>query len=613
MAGTDQRHPADIIRARAGEVPDTGEWRTRTQYIEVLASLAEGTSRLSELDERLFERIVDVHGLEAVIDAAATGAKLIGVHRSTAEPAEASETHTRRFGAGSETEPVDTVAPAPKVVSIATAWRWTWRNSAVVLGAAASVALVVRLVWHNGGPPNTSSELARVARAVPVPVVEWPAALAQGWSGQIVIPPHVLTASAPDFTSSVGTLGAGADAPTRDREVRARAARATVVVHAGSVWGNGVLLSPDGWALTSYRLVEAASQESALVGQTTRVEVVMLGDEVPGQPSQHTRTAALVYRADPVRDLVLLKLEVPATAPTPFAPLGNAVKVDDRCFLVVSNSQEAWHSNDGDVRRVFTYGGDGVPAFSQRDGNQEVFSRWRTKLVATDGLLLDGDIGAPLFDYARGSIMGLTVRPRVQRGSLIEAWHVPVDELLGFVADLPATPEGIPFDPWTAGRPELGTLEPVMQDADGDGRLDTLRYGYGVAGQRGATVVPRAVTMFVDLEQRLPVSTTGVRVPYGLWAVPGGDFRFDVFVTVREDGVAATGFVNAEGIVDEIRTGRAGSSTASVIWRRDQSGRWHAQSAAPAVPLVDSTRLGGARGESLSRLLGPLLRRPAPG
>jgi hypothetical protein len=70
-------------------------------------------------------------------------------------------------------------------------------------------------------------------------------------------------------------------------------------------------------------------------------------------------------------------------------------------------------------------------------------------------------------------------------------------------------------------------------------------------------------------------------------------------------------YSNAEGVVDQIRVGRTGTTGASVIWRRDPSGRWPAAQTT-SVPLVDFDRLAcaGSREvirKQLERIAGILL------
>jgi hypothetical protein len=85
-----------------------------------------------------------------------------------------------------------------------------------------------------------------------------------------------------------------------------------------------------------------------------------------------------------------------------------------------------------------------------------------------------------------------------------------------------------------------------------------------------------------------------------------GDFRFDIAVLVRTDGVAAVARTDQAGIVDEIRVGRVRTPSAETIWTRTAQGRWSARQAGPEDGMVNIERLDENGKALVQKLAGPL-------
>jgi hypothetical protein len=145
-----------------------------------------------------------------------------------------------------------------------------------------------------------------------------------------------------------------------------------------------------------------------------------------------------------------------------------------------------------------------------------------------------------------------------------------------------------------------------MLDADRDGRVDSASFLYAERSESGQPR-PVARTLFLDFAQRNARSDDfAARVPVGLWGMDrrGGRFRFDVFLTTRADGLVAAGYTNSDGTVDEIRIGRDRSDTATLVWRRSQSGTWSASRPTTQVQVLDVARLTPAGLARLQALTG---------
>jgi hypothetical protein len=158
-------------------------------------------------------------------------------------------------------------------------------------------------------------------------------------------------------------------------------------------------------------------------------------------------------------------------------------------------------------------------------------------------------------------------------------------------------------------------LEPELTDGDGDGRIDSLRYRYAERAEeapRGAGAQPVAVTVFVDFSQRGSRGDDLLdRVPLGLWGMENrGHFRFDLMLTSRADGVAVVGYANSQGIVDDVRVGHDRQEAASVVWHRDPSGKWHANTPATPLPLLDVARLSANNARILQAIMGRFVTAP---
>ena len=132
---------------------------------------------------------------------------------------------------------------------------------------------------------------------------------------------------------------------------------ATVIVRSDDGWGSGAFISADGWMLTNYHVVERAAQRASISGAVATLDVIapeVAGDRLKAGQARRAR----LYRADPVHDLALLKLESP---PAPVAFFKLADKVDEGQDCVVIGSQgngPAWWVRASIVSQVFDFPAD---------------------------------------------------------------------------------------------------------------------------------------------------------------------------------------------------------------------------------------------------------------
>ncbi len=374
-----------------------------------------------------------------------------------------------------------------------------------------------------------------------------------------------------------------------------------MIVRSEHGWGSGALISRNGLVLSSYDVVAGAAQDAAATGQVAKLEIIT-ARMVNGRAKPQPAVKAALYRADPVHNVALLKLDsIPGgSGDVAFVRVAGKVRNGEDCFFVGPHkSGPPWSIRSGNVSRQFDYP-EGLRQSAATTNPATV--RERVRVIVDDVPLSPGDSGGPLLN-ASGELLGLGFTTSANASARSVGWHISLPQLRDFARELPTEPEGVPFDPWTAGLPDATILQPELADSDHDGRIDSLLYRY--AGRtssdssRGSSQ-PVAITVFADLAERLASAEgTQTLVPYGLWGMEDrGGFRFDLFVTLRADQLIAVGYTNHDGVVDEIRIGTS-EDGARVLWRRNVDGKWHVSQPASATPLIDTGRFSES---DLSRL-----------
>lgn len=379
---------------------------------------------------------------------------------------------------------------------------------------------------------------------------------------------------------------------------------ATVIVQTEEGWGSGAIVSADGWILTTYQVVQIAAQRAALEGEAARVKVIT-GQQGEGPITPQPAIEGILYRADPIHDLALLKLEkFPAGRKTlSYFKLAEEIKVDEDCYITGSQQNSlAWWLRAGNVSKVFNYPEDQTQPSSSIASREPRVDRTVATLVVSDIRSSPGDSGGPLLN-AQGDLVGITTAlsslPIIGGAA---SWHIALKHVQAFLRNLPDRPEGIPFDVWTMGNPQATLLTPHLVDADGDTRIDTLQMPYAVARQaKGSSPVsePMAIAVLIDFAQRsTSTENDRHRVPLGLWGMENrGEFRFDMLVGMRADGVVITGYTGSNGELDEIRIGKGNAEQASLLWQKEPDGKWRSTKPTDGVKLLDPAKIGEANAQ----------------
>lgn len=587
----DNEKSITAIRKRAQELADSPELRGDPWEAEILAALSDGTLRFDTLDDETLDRCIQTLGIEAVVDALVeAGKKKMPAHED--QKVKVAEMPVRIR------EKVARQGQQMATGKGVTWMRWGW------LAAAAAVILAAGIWYRTNGPGKGPRSNAPTNFAL-----EWPPnapfdlSSHRTW-GQ---PNSPLAQNMPDFSKSTSTLGPGGG---DERYTPWRLA--TVIVKSPEGWGSGTFISADGWLLTNYHVVANSAQRAALTGSPVALDIItarMTDGRMKAQPA----VKATVYRVDPTHDLALLKLQsMPAgLTKVPYFKFGQSVQDGEGCFVIGSQDNgPAWWVRSGNVSQEFDFPEDLSQFAAGAASAGASIDRDRATVIVTDTRIAPGDSGGPLLN-SNGELIGLTFATSANESAGSVGWHIALKHLQAFTATFPTQPEGVPFDPWTAGLPEASVLEPQLSDANHDGRIDSLIYRYASSEASGGNQ-PQAVAMtdFIDFTQSAHSDDPLDLVPKGLWGMETrGHYRFDVFLTVRADGNTAVGYTNRDGIVDEIRISTTSTQreNSSVIWRRNSSGQWHSEVPPTPTPLFDVARIGRGNIGLLETIAGQIL------
>ena len=371
-------------------------------------------------------------------------------------------------------------------------------------------------------------------------------------------------ADEPNWKDSIAVMGVTDDE-----------ANATVILLSDrdSRVGSGVVVSRDGWVLTTLDALGTTLQDASLNGQVPELNIRTVGGLMRAQ----------VYRVDTDSRVALLRITTPLSKDLIYRPLADSFSIDpksDYCAIGAVSNGPVWLEKCGRI----------LNQFEARDlGNVIDVDDWaplapNTKLLLSAVRSFDGFVGGPLFDK-RGHLIGLTLVTSVDLNR-DQTLHLGWDALNGIYSDLPSTPELIPPDFWIgpAGSDRYG---PRLVDRDNDARVDGVGF-YFARTLDGSDPRVCGVTAYIDVDdeqasQELEDQPDSL-VPFGTGS---GQFQFDVAVMLMpERGVAAVAYAGPTGLIQEIRIAHGSADTTSIGLRRIDS-RWIIDETLAGAPLVD--------------------------
>lgn len=258
-------------------------------------------------------------------------------------------------------------------------------------------------------------------------------------------------------------------------------APSVVIVRAGGAYGTGFIVKSDGWILTNHHVIAGATMDIDSGARFAHIHFGTLQDGF--MQLDRKEHLAFVHATNPEKDLALLKLVRLPIGP-PLKPIElaseNAGPGTD-CLTIGHPSRGLfWSLRSGEVVGIGQYPGDMIdtvmPQFSMTTAARQSFveslrhKASRKALISSCGIN-PGDSGGPLLNM-QGELIAVNFAvPKSEKGSQVSldkfSYHVHLDEVRKFIADLPAKPEVAEPEIWppaTCGR---------LLDRDNDGTYET--------------------------------------------------------------------------------------------------------------------------------------------
>jgi S1-C subfamily serine protease len=303
-------------------------------------------------------------------------------------------------------------------------------------------------------------------------------------------------------SDSLGLVENSARPPQNSAALYRAVAPATVIVRVAGGIGSGVVIDPAGWVLTNHHVVALGESEDFRL----KVSVLLgeLSGETGGMVRQQKTYEAVVYKADKLRDLALIKLLDPPKS-LPFVRLAKQNPVPGQQVISIGHAGAGmlWAIKPGEVSALGKLSEQlaALAQFKDDESGKEASDSFKKYLDGKNlGLviqstcnILPGDSGGPLVTKT-GELVGLNAfsnkDPRT--GGLLN-FHIHRDELAKFVKQRPKKPAQLVPDPWKEGGGDAS-----YEDADLDGSVDVLL----MEGRRACSFCPRqSAAVFMDLDQ----------------------------------------------------------------------------------------------------------------
>lgn len=370
--------------------------------------------------------------------------------------------------------------------------------------------------------------------------------------------------------TAVASLGAGgAKADNSMAEAYKKVAPATVIVKTENGMGSGVIVDPSGWVLTNYHVVDGGKTEDFKLKAT--VEVGKMTAQGRMERVEHVYDA-FVHKADPVRDMAVLKIvNPPKDLPSikiakSDIPIGSPVmtvahasigflwavkgcqvaavgeKAKDLAGLVVFDCKK----NEGKTPEEEV-------SSKQCDERKQMIhdminSQQQGLVIQTDCAVTHGDSGGPLVNTA-GELVGINQSIKFDKATT--SFHVHGSEIREFLSKIPAKPAQLPPDPWCDGG-----FDSSIEDVDLDGHIDTLFVkGYGENG------LLSRMALLLDLDQDHFTSKAAAK--------QGSETPFDAeaIILMKEDGAYVWYDSDNDGKLDLMLVDKEREGSPDAAWK----------------------------------------------
>jgi serine protease Do len=372
--------------------------------------------------------------------------------------------------------------------------------------------------------------------------------------------------------------------PERERDamttkVYGLAAPATVLIKTetsgGPSLGTGWIYSSDGWIVTNHHVVAGADFDPKAGGPAVSVYLGRIPEDDVFMHLDDNPLPAIIYKSDRARDLALLRIvrSPEQTDKLPVIKLAQqrAGPGDDCVLIGHPAASTLWTVRKGTIVSQGKFPDELMQAVQSRlsargkasgqSGAAAVASAEpKSKVLISNCNVNHGDSGGPLLN-ANGELIGVTFgMPSVQTAagsSSVISYHIHLDEVKSFLADLPKEPAIDVPDPWPPG------LFSKMRDEDGDGIPDTVEFS--------ATEGGPVCGLMLDLNQ----ATAAILKPAELAdAAANHAWQFQFALSIKPT-LRAFYATTKSGQIDLILTGRE-SDLMATGGLRLEGGKWAA-------------------------------------
>ncbi len=245
--------------------------------------------------------------------------------------------------------------------------------------------------------------------------------------------------------------------------------------------GTGFIVDAEGRILTNHHVVAEPGLDDETGARRVRAYIGLLDPKDSTMRVIQDGVTALIYKEDPVKDLALLKLaKLPSQvkALTKIDLAAGEPRLTDECISIGHPSGgQLWTVRVGHVTATGRWPGDRLQETvellrSDKLKHHDIEERFRTapgrRVVLSDCITGAGDSGGPLLD-TDGRLIGVTFGGPASSRAAQLSYHIHLDEVRAFLAEVPAKPMMYEPDPWS----EVMYAKPPF-DVDDDGIPETL-------------------------------------------------------------------------------------------------------------------------------------------